>query len=260
MTESLSPQYALALYDNCPLPVLVLDGDDRILCFNAAFIRMVGETRAATLPGRTAAQIDGAATQALLTESKRVRWVDASAEPRYFDIQRVDLPEDAHAKMFVDASREVSLDEELRQHVLTDASTGLLNQRGIMLALEPQVARSRRYNRPVSIVMLDVSPADVDGGNCQQVAHLLKDQLRWADLVGCNDQHQFLLVLPETNASATAQLVKKLQALTTEPTLTKAHFGVATWQQNDNAASLLARAASSLAQARNIGTSSVVGL
>ncbi len=38
----------------------------------------------------------------------------------------------------------------------------------------------------------------------------MKDQTRWADLVGCNDGHDFLLILQDTTRESALRLVEKL--------------------------------------------------
>jgi GGDEF domain-containing protein len=89
------------------------------------------------------------------------------------------------------------------------------------------------------------------------VARLLKDQLRWADLVGCTEQHEFMLVLPETTTDAALLLAGKLtgrlrdlagQELGGESL--DSCYGVTGWRRSDTAESLLARAGVALSQAR----------
>ena len=88
-----------------------------------------------------------------------------------------------------------------------------------------------------------------------KLSFLLKDQTRWADLVGCNSARDFILVLQETTRDSALQLVEKLSArlatmseAAAEPIL--ASYGIAQCEKNDDAASLLERAESALAEAR----------
>jgi diguanylate cyclase (GGDEF)-like protein len=168
-------------------------------------------------------------------------------------------------RLYTDISRQVeleqlrnSLDEQLSQSILTDRITGLLNQRGVMLALEPQVARSRRYNSPMAIIMMDLSGGADDERLRVQVAGLLKDQLRWADLVGCSEQREFILVLPETTGEAALRLAEKLTRRVEEMAdrdngsgSVNTCYGVTDWRRSDSAATLLGRAAQALSQARS---------
>jgi len=85
------------------------------------------------------------------------------------------------------------------------------------------------------------------------VAQLLKDQLRWADMIGYTEQHEFILVLPETNAEAAVRLADKLEhqliELMPPPADRCCRLGIASWRKSDNAATLLKRTAQSLSQA-----------
>ena len=134
----------------------------------------------------------------------------------------------------------------------------LLNQRGIVLALEPQIARCRRYNNTLSLVMMAVDAPVERDKLLIEISRLLKDQLRWADLIGCTDEQEFMLALPETPETAALQLTHKLKPLLGETSSTSlagmsiwSCFGIAGWRKSDNAPSLLQRASTALAQARN---------
>lgn len=267
MTESLPPQYALSILQSCQLPVLVLDKQGRVLSYNLAFERLVGRSQAADLQGYSLADLGNHPVRMLLGNDNTVCWDDRNAVTHHFEIQTVDLADNDHAqaRLFIDISRQVMLEqahsklnEKLEQHVLTDHHTGLLNERGIMLALEPQVARSRRYNSAMSIVILDAHCTTDAGKAHPHIARLLKDQLRWADLIGCSDEQDFILVLPETSAEASLQLMEKLRGLLdklADDTLAgqaiSTSVGVAGWRRSDSAETLISRARVALAQARS---------
>ena len=112
------------------------------------------------------------------------------------------------------------LHEELAQHTTRDAVTGLPNRQALLQGLEPLVSRSRRYHNPLSVIRLRIDNlADIDTefgkGNSETaltaVSQMLKDQMRWADLIGRFDNDEFLLVLPETAADAANYLLEKLR-------------------------------------------------
>ena len=267
MTECLSPQYALSILHNCQLPLLVLDKQGRMLGYNPAFERLVGRSQSSDLQGYSYKDLGNHPARILLSDNSTVCWDDRNATTHHFEIQTVDLPDADHAqaRLFLDIGRQVSLEqthtrlnEELKQHILTDQDTGLLNERGIMLALEPQVARCRRYNSTMSVVVLDAHcPADITAAH-PHITRLLKDQLRWADLIGCSGEQEFILALPETDSDASFQLIKKLHDLLNEmagqalegQTITT-NYGVASWRRSDNAETLLSRARMALLQARS---------
>lgn len=266
MTETLSEQHALAFIENCPLPLVVTDRQGRVISYNPAFERLVGRAQASELRGRSFADIGNHPARMLLGTGTPVCWKDRNANQYYFDVQSIELSgRDFQARLFVDITRQVELEqshdtlnEELKQHILTDPGTGLLNQRGLVLALEPQVARSRRYSSPMAVIMMDIHcQSDTDTVRLH-VARLLKDQLRWADLIGCTETHEFVLILPETTPEAGLRLADKLsqrlqemadRELEGQPIDTC--YGVTGWRRSDNANALLSRAGMALSQARS---------
>ena len=168
--------------------------------------------------------------------------------------------------LYVDVSEEELLRSErtqltqlLEQHNTIDAISGLLNDLAINKGLEPLVSRSRRYQNPLSVVTMNVINTDDINKAAGQVAvdkvivavsQLLRDQMRWADLVGRLDSGQFIFVLPETDKAAAISLANKIASqlnalkvavddqLTIEP---QACFGVASWDKGDDTRLLLER-------------------
>jgi len=267
MSETLSPEQALSLIETCPIPLLALDRSGVIRHCNPAFADLVGELAAKQLAGLASQDTDNHPLRAFLGEGNRLEWVDAGVQSRHFEVLRGTTGGDdpLEIRYFIDITRQITLEqsqqalrEELREQTLTDALTGLLNQRGVILALEPQVARSRRYNSPISVVVIDVHASEDQDALRKQVARLLKDQLRWADLVGCDKKQAFLLVLPETGEESALKLAEKLRARIDElaqrdfsgstPSIL---YGVTGWRRTDNAATLLRRANQALEQARS---------
>jgi diguanylate cyclase (GGDEF)-like protein/PAS domain S-box-containing protein len=267
MTETLSEQHALAFVENCPLPLLVTDRQGRVISYNQAFERLVGRAQASDLQGHTFADLGNHPARMLLSTETSVCWTDRNADRHYFEVQRIELSgtDFVQARLFVDITRQVELEqahntlnEELKQHILTDPVTGLLNQRGVMLALEPQVARSRRYSSPMAVIMMDIHCQSNSDNIRLHVARLLKDQLRWADLIGCTQQQEFVLILPETTPEAGVLLADKLsqrlremaeRELDGQPIDTC--YGVTGWRRSDNANALLSRAGMALSKARS---------
>lgn len=149
----------------------------------------------------------------------------------------------------------------------TDALTGLMNERAIKVALEPQVSRSRRYENPLSVVLMSLDaindkPSEESDAHDQalvSLAYFLRDQLRWVDLIGRINDHEFMLVLPETQEEDTEKLVQKLRdrmdgiVLASDPSVKlnmKTSFGISSWRKGDDVSLLLKRAFSALEDAR----------
>ncbi len=96
---------------------------------------------------------------------------------------------------------------------LSDPLTGLASQLSISIALGTLLSVARRYEKPLSVGVvrinnLDQLPRDQA---LQAVSQCLKDELRWADLVGRNSDNSFIVVLPETDQQAADLLQEKLQ-------------------------------------------------
>lgn len=117
----------------------------------------------------------------------------------------------------VQAERD-QLAEDLSRQSVRDPLTGLPNRRGLMQGLEPQVSRSRRYQNPLSIIRLQIDDLDQMDNRygatttdrvVLTIGHMLRDQTRWADLIGRFDADEFILVLPETTKGTAVRLAEK---------------------------------------------------
>ncbi len=151
------------------------------------------------------------------------------------------------------------LQQALHGQVSTDRTTGLLNRRAVLCQLEAQVARSRRYANPLSVVLLRLGMrGETSEAMAEQrvldISRLLRDQTRWPDIIARWDRQEFLLVLPETGSEAAGLLVDKLyqrldatQAVHGRkgPVCT-ASFGVAEWIKGDDGHGLVNRAVEAL--------------
>lgn len=159
-----------------------------------------------------------------------------------------------------------SLAEELARLSTRDTLTSLPNHKALWQALEPLISRSRRYENPLTLVRLRINaPTETDAAYGQgahdmmmiKLAQTLRDQVRWADLVGRFDESEFLLILPETSAESAQTLIEKLRERICELRLTSERgdsfsitplFGVASWQKGDDGRLLLKRAGDRLSR------------
>ena len=272
MTDKLAADQALAMVHSIPFPTLLLSADNKVHYCNQAFENLVGISVADELKNAIDGFPNNHPALHFLNAQHAMTWQDENDQIFHLDILRAPLvgTENMEVRYFVDASKRIatekaleSMRNELEKHVLTDSRSGLLNQRGIMLALEPQVARSRRYNSPISVIMMSVhGVSENDSDDLIHVAQLLKDQLRWADLIGCTDNGEFILALPETTSQAAMALADKLKNLIqpdAEHSLT-ACYGVTSWRRSDNATTLLERASAALSKAHSEQGSHAIAL
>ena len=123
--------------------------------------------------------------------------------------------------------------------------------------LDYEVSRSRRYDNPLALLKLHLLIFDNQQYTHQDIqketSYILKDELRWADMVGLSDTLDFLIVLPETPATALPSLIEKIKA-STDKQLQKnfpgldftVAIGHAIWQRGDNSSLLIEKARDSL--------------
>ena len=133
--------------------------------------------------------------------------------------------------------------EEARQLQLIDVDTSLLTHRALLLVLESQLSQCRRYETPLSIIKINLN---ITNDNAElklkllKITHLLKDQLRWSDMISRSATNQFTILLPKTDEYASLLLINKLKATITQwegdhPI----NFGIAEWNKNMSASELL---------------------
>ena len=119
--------------------------------------------------------------------------------------------------------------------------------------LDYEVSRSRRYNNPLSLLKLSIVIFNSDEFSKEEVnqdiSETLRDELRWADMIGHSDEGDFLIVLPETPPEALTTLINKIDgAISSRLKHTynaldyKVVTGEAHWQKGDNSGTLLERA------------------
>ncbi len=264
MLNTLDAAQCRQLLENAPVGLLLLDAGGVPRWLNPVMRDWLGEA-ADNLLGRPPAELPEG-LQALLGENPTVQlpgetedqdlWLLGSSQP---------LAEGGVAQFFTDATALKQLLGErdaLRELVdelnVTDAETNMPNRRALYQQLESQVSRSRRYENPLSILILQLD--NLDGFSAQYgsptplllaLRNMLNDQLRWADTIGRLDSGEFLLILPETPLDATRQLAdmlaKRLAKLDIEGVeagdfVPRARMGVAQWQKGDDVGLLMLRA------------------
>ncbi|HHJ80848.1 MAG TPA: diguanylate cyclase [Candidatus Tenderia electrophaga] len=163
------------------------------------------------------------------------------------------------------------LEEDLQQLTTRDPVTGLPNRRALLQGLEPLISRSRRYGNPLSLIKLHVELSGLEPQEevkyqeeaWMKVGQLLKEQMRWADIIGRYDGPEFLLILPETPADATETLAEKLCEMVDQLKLMsdanqaiqiKPYCGLTSWKKGDDANLMLQHISSSINDAKAAGT------
>ena len=149
----------------------------------------------------------------------------------------------------------VRLFGQVRHRAISDSLTGLANYRRFIDALQSELERSGRTNRPFSILLMDLDKLkDINDRHGHQagtraicrVAEVLREHCRAIDTAARYGGDEFALLLPETGEAAARQVASRikrhLEASTEEPKLTVS-VGVATHPPNGTSAQHLLEAA-----------------
>ena len=108
----------------------------------------------------------------------------------------------------------------LFQSATYEQLTGLLRREAILEALDVEIERANRYERPLTVGMIDLdhfkNVNDAWGhlagdAMLQRVAAELKDCLRTTDQIGRYGGEEFLFFLPETDLAQGARVAEKLR-------------------------------------------------
>jgi diguanylate cyclase (GGDEF)-like protein len=169
--------------------------------------------------------------------------------------------------------------EQVQRMARTDDLTSTLNRRHFFVLAQREFARARRYERPLSAVMLDIDHfkqvndtyGHATGDEVlRQVAQRCRSSIRDVDILGRYGGEEFALLLPDTTlASAKAGLAERLRRTVADEPVITAHgpitvtvsLGVAELQSDTaDVDSLLDSADSALYQAKAAGRNRVEAL
>jgi diguanylate cyclase (GGDEF)-like protein len=121
----------------------------------------------------------------------------------------------------VDQERKLmKLNKRLRELVHTDDLTGLFNRRRLMVQLDTEIARVRRYGGTFSCIMIDVDGFKQINDTCghpvgdqvlRQIANLFRCCCRATDVIARYGGDEIVVLLPETDAQGAACVGRKLR-------------------------------------------------
>jgi hypothetical protein len=142
----------------------------------------------------------------------------AAALERLCDFGDLNIKCTAHEESLRASRRQVDRLADLLWDCFPGQASGLwLSERHILERLEEEVIRSRRHGTPLSIILGEVSSAEVDLGNAQQaskwVAYNVCRGKRRSDVAGQYARDGLLVVLPQTPQAGAEQCCRRLRAL-----------------------------------------------
>ncbi|PWK52791.1 sensor domain-containing diguanylate cyclase [Pleionea mediterranea] len=132
--------------------------------------------------------------------------------------------------------------------------TGLPKRPNWVQFLDYEVSRSRRYDNPLAVLKVklvmfgDPDSVSLNNRMNQLMSEVLKDELRWADMIGHSHSGEYLLVLPETTVESSDALKQKIRKAIDKRMQRQFPeqefdlvFGEAHWSKGDSSGLLLDR-------------------
>jgi diguanylate cyclase (GGDEF)-like protein len=145
----------------------------------------------------------------------------------------------AHRRLVQENAR---LFAEVQRLAITDPLTGLFNRRKLDEMMTIEVERAHRYNRPLSLIMIDLDgmkalndkfghPAGDKA--LKIVAEKIRKQIRTVDVATRYGGDEFVVLLPEADLDAARNVAKRICAKITSTTYKGEYLsvsaGVAQW-------------------------------
>lgn len=259
--QTLNATQAEQVLQAAPVGIVVLDGERNVTWANAQFHAFLG-IGSGELERRNFNQATVGLMQRVVGQEGIFYVAADGRRPERWLQSRDEAVDQGTAKFFTDVTelRRLQAQQEriagqLQELATLDPATGLFTTRALMQNLEPLVSRSRRYGNPLSVVVMKVDVAGKAASKTTSlmlaVGYMLKDQMRWADVISRSGGDEFVMVLPETGADAAQKLIDKIRSnlagldVPDAPELSgavAAKFGLASWQKGDDAQQLLQRA------------------
>jgi diguanylate cyclase (GGDEF)-like protein/PAS domain S-box-containing protein len=142
-------------------------------------------------------------------EDEQFRRRDGSVFPVAYIASPMSLPDGKPAVVvsFQDITKRKELEEQLADLATHDDLTGLYNRRELERLMEEEMQRARRYQRPLSLYMLDVDlfkqVNDTYGHGIgdeilRQLAERIRQGIRTSDIATRYGGEEFIVILPET--------------------------------------------------------------
>lgn len=192
-----------------------------------------------------------------------VYWMETIIEPRY--------NEEYYLVGYTAIRHDITDKKRVEELSITDRLTGLYNRLKLDELFAYYLSIAKRHQTPLSILLLDIdkfkSVNDTYGHQVgdsvlQEIAKILKANVRLEDAVGRWGGEEFLILLPSSNVEEAHLLAEKLRAVIEGEDFAyagsrTASFGVATYHLNDDETSMVARVDESLYRAKENGRNRV---
>lgn len=227
-------QLSLAV-EQSPASVVITDASERITYVNPRFTELtgysaeeaIGQTPALQRSGQTPAETYEQMWEALKAgQVWRGEFLNRRRDGSLYHeqaaigaVQNERGEVTSYVAVKLDISEQKRLEEELRAQAASDPLTGIFNRRRFLELAQAELARARRYRRPVAVLMVDVDRfkqindtwghAAGDDALRRLVAGL-EIGLREQDLLGRVGGEEFAILLPETDMEPARAVAHRL--------------------------------------------------
>lgn len=171
--------------------------------------------------------------------------------------------------------RQYQLTEELEKLATTDALTQVWNRRHLMSLGEHEINRAKRYNRQLSLLMIDIDHFKkindtyghaIGDKVLKTLAQIIVKSMRSADQFGRFGGEEFIAFLPESDSKAAKLVAERIREILENLVISAPEtdlkvtvsIGVATYQNDPTIETVIKRADDALYQAKNQGRNRVV--
>lgn len=119
-----------------------------------------------------------------------------------------------------DITQQKEMEDELRKLATTDPLTGAYNRRCFLSLAEEEICRSRRHNRPLTVLMLDIDHFKAINDNyghaggdeaLKRVVETIRTLLRVNDVLGRFGGEEFAVLMPETGIAGAMTLAERIR-------------------------------------------------
>ncbi len=211
--------------------------------------------------------------------SRKFKTAMTMALRAYADIITIDsfraiLEEEVRARTaeLEEKNRELErLNRELERYATIDSLTGVFNRMKFNAVLETEILRSKRYQRPMSMAMLDIdffkSINDNFGhaaGDCalREFVTVVSQHIRECDVLARWGGEEFVILFPETTLEESLQVSEKLRQKIEENSFDRignltCSFGVTQFTIEDGIETLSKRVDDALYEAKKNGRNTI---
>lgn len=171
-----------------------------------------------------------------------------------------------------ESKKREALEQSVQKISSTDALTNIHNRKMSITLFENSIEISKRYKRPLSIILFDIDDFKLINENysyevgdqvLKELVTLIQTNIRSTDIFGRWEGEEFLLILPESNSSQAQTTAEHLKELVYNydfeklKTYITCSFAVVEYQINDDSNDTIMRASKLLENIKNNNKNSV---